>query len=180
VQVRVLLTVCVQQLWEQGWRGQACWAASAGRSPACSQFIKWLKLGGTLKLMQLHAPTVGWLLPQQLRAHPTWPWAPPGMGHPHFSGQPQPHHSLSKEFNIWIRSNSSMSFSCWGHRAGRSTPDGASRGQSKRRSQWQLRSYTGTGQPHREAQPKALLFLWHFYHTPKSQRSEAFPDKANR
>ena len=36
------------------------------------------------------APAVGRASPQQLRlprAHPTWPWAPPGMGYPQLSGQ---------------------------------------------------------------------------------------------
>ena len=45
---------------------------------------------------------VGRAAPQQLRlprVHPTWPWAPPGMGHPQFwAAVPGPHHPLSEGF----------------------------------------------------------------------------------
>ena len=47
-------------------------------------------VGRDLKAHQAPTLCMGRAAPQQLRlhrAHPTWPWAPPGMGHPLLSGQ---------------------------------------------------------------------------------------------
>jgi len=55
--------------------------------------IEQLTLEGTLAIIQFQAPAVGWL-PLTSSGypgpHPTWNWAPAGMGHPPLSGQPVP------------------------------------------------------------------------------------------
>jgi len=50
-----------------------------------NRIMEWLGLEETLKINHFH-PCHGLVAPHQLRlpkAHPTWPWSPPGMGHPH-------------------------------------------------------------------------------------------------
>ena len=93
--------------------GQQIWAFLDHRSdphlsssdPYCVELyriIEWLRLEGTLKIIQSQLPALGWL-PSTRSGRPgpqPWPWAPPGMGHPQLSGQPVPvsHHPLSKKF----------------------------------------------------------------------------------
>ena len=50
--------------------------------------IAWLRLEGTLKIIELESPCHELIvLHQLLSSHPAWPWAPPGKEHPQLSGQ---------------------------------------------------------------------------------------------
>ena len=53
--------------------------------------LEWCGLNGTLKIIQFQSPAMGWLPPTSsgCPGPQPWPWAPPGMGHPHFSGHPE-------------------------------------------------------------------------------------------
>ena len=55
-----------------------------------NRIIEWLRLEGTLKMIEPQPLLWAGLPPTSSGCsgpHPTWPWAPPGMGHHSFSGQ---------------------------------------------------------------------------------------------
>jgi len=69
------------------------------------RITEWRGLEGTLKIIQFHLPAIGWLPPRSSACpgpHPAWPWAPPGMGHPQFSGQQCQGHSCGLQSHCVI------------------------------------------------------------------------------
>ena len=75
-----------QTTWKQksqcSW---LCWFECMTIKSWNRRIIEWLRLEGTLKILQFQPlPPTSSGCPEP---HPTWPWAPPGMGHPHSSGQ---------------------------------------------------------------------------------------------
>ena len=69
------------------------------------EIIEWLGLERTSKIIWFQPSAVGWLPPTSSGCpgpHPTWPWAPPGMGHPQplWAAVPVPHHYPSEKFPL--------------------------------------------------------------------------------
>ena len=100
-----------KKAWQSSGRGSRCWrrhrplvstvCCAFGRDGICNCRPGWslctwqvsepvlchrmgmVGLKETLKITKFQPHAVGWLPSHQIRLpNPTWPWAPPGMGHP--------------------------------------------------------------------------------------------------
>jgi len=77
------------------------------------RIIERLGLEGISMMIQFPPPAMGWLPPTRSSwpgSHSTWPWAPPGMGHPEHLWAPWAWASMPSQWRIYPASNLNLSF----------------------------------------------------------------------